>query len=163
MSPDTLGKYWLLYYTGLVKYAESIVGITEVGEDIVSDIFLNVQRLYGDDDAVNKNYFLGAVRIRCYDYLRKQKRRRKQHNLISYAWDQQDGDLFLVEAYTVQLIYDQIELLPEGPKTVISLCFAGLTFREIADRLNIAPQTVLNQKTKAVNKLKAFVHNHKLL
>ena len=63
----------------------------------------------------------------------------------------------MTQSRLFELLLDEIELLPPGCKEVFKLSYLEeKSTRQIAEKLKIATQTVLNQKTRARNRLKAL-------
>lgn len=167
MTEAELKKVWNIHYKGMLKYAETIVERTEIAEDIVQEAFISLWLKYnGGGGKEGPICFLRlGVKNKCRDYLRHLNSSIGRMQNIDDNFDEvlEDSDLIIINTHVVSLIYERSEMLPEVPRKVFHLLLYGLTFREVAAKLNMSPQTVLNQKTNAVNKLKAFVHNNKLI
>ena len=104
-----------------------------------------------------KAFLFVAVRNACIDHLRKMKRRNKSTLEFEYLSKRHEQfyETELIASKVLQLIYAEVELLPHQCKQVFKLIFIdNKSTSDIAIEMAISPQTVLNQKAKALQKLR---------
>jgi len=154
------------YYRALCFYAEGIVGEIEAAEEIVSDFFL---KLWENREIICittslQAYLYKGVYNNCLKYLEHLKVLRKYREHAQYMLD--NSDLFqsqtgndplsmLISQETVTEIERAINALPAQCKEVFTLArLEGLSYQEIADKLDISINTVRTQITRAMSKLR---------
>jgi RNA polymerase sigma-70 factor (ECF subfamily) len=152
-----------LIYDQLVRpltfFVENIIHSQLDAEDIVANAFY---KLYHARTALRsyehvKRWMYVIVRNESIDYLRARTRARENQHDIAYL---ETGVVELVEterlkASLLQDIYAAIEKLPKQRKTILRLYFfEQKSTTEIAELMELSPQTVLNHKTKAIDSLR---------
>ncbi|TDQ80118.1 RNA polymerase sigma factor [Sphingobacterium yanglingense] len=148
-------------YTYLYKYAFHITGDEEESRDIVSGVFeslwKNIERF---DKEKAKPYLKVSVRNRCVDFLRKNTLHNKYMdeylNTLSRYYDeladQREQD---------ELVETMLSQLPENTRHILDLCyFQRLKYSEVAEQLDISPDTVKKHIVKAL-KLLRTIYNEK--
>jgi RNA polymerase sigma-70 factor (family 1) len=152
-------QLYTLHYQALCYYADRMIRNKEEAEDIAVESFLKLLQKKDDFDKLRdiESFLFTATRNLCIDLLRRTKRREQDHQTIAFLHDadkfQEDKEM--VTAMVLQTIYAEIEHLPQQCKLVFrSIFIDGKTTAQIAADMGISPQTVLNQKTKALNILR---------
>ena len=142
------------YYTSLCFFANSILHNEEEAKDIVQDSFVKLW----DSQTINeraetvKSFLYTSVRNKCVDVLRKKKVIQKA-KLQLVKNDGNDFEYFDEVAFAEMLaqVVNHIEMLPPKMQQVIKLFyFEDKNYKEIADTLGTSPETVRNQKGKAL-------------
>ena len=157
-----------LHYRPLVYYSNQLVGDEQEAEDIVVETFVKLLRKRADFDNLQdiKAFPFISVRNACYDYLRYLQRHEISHQEIFYLTGKEEiiDDQEMIRAKVLQEIYKEIENLPAQCQKVFKLIFFhGLTTGQVAAGMNISPQTVLNQKARALNLLRLSLLKKDLL
>jgi RNA polymerase sigma-70 factor, ECF subfamily len=147
-----------VYYKQLVKYAFNLVRNLDIAEEMVQDVIF---KLWERRATLNipdhiKEYLFKAVFNNCINYIKK----RKNDDLhlheysLAYQFVKNDYHDFLVAKELEDNIKKAIESLPE--KTCIAFKlnrFEGLTYAEIADKMNISVKGVEYHIINAIRKL----------
>jgi len=159
MSPETLKLIYEEHFIKMMKYAMSIVKSKEVAYDIVIDVF--VAAYISKVELVEyKTWLMTSVKNKCIDELRKRETRKscEYDDDIHYIPESFRTNFILAE--TLMGIEDAIEQLPKQTKIVFQLHLAGLATDKIAAKLNIAIQTVRNNRSIAIRKLKKVAYKY---
>jgi RNA polymerase sigma-70 factor (ECF subfamily) len=152
-----------LIYDQLVRpltyFVENIIHSQPDAEDIVANAFY---KLYHARTGLRsyehvKRWMYVIVRNEAIDYLRARTRARENQHDIAYLESgvEEQAETERVKANLLQDIYKEIEKLPRQRKTILTMYFfKQMTTTEIADVMDLSPQTVLNHKTKAIDALR---------
>lgn len=154
-----LKHYFDTHYKALCRHGLKYVRIAEISEEIVQEIFVNFWERRGTlkiSGSVSA-YLYSAVRYRCINYIRnqlpKEQAMTESVDVASEAEIEFDADLEGqdLKARLQQAIAD----LPEKCRLIFLLAKEeGLTYREIADELEVSEKTVENQIGIALKKLR---------
>jgi RNA polymerase sigma-70 factor, ECF subfamily len=141
------------YFASLSLFAFRLIGDEKEAEDIVQDCFVTLwerRRELGHVAAV-KSYLYTAIRYRSMDFL---KRRRLSSGVgLEETLRQVEGgvDVEIIMAETAQLLYRMLEELPARMQEVVRLYYLEeKSYREIGEILQTEPETVRNQRFKAL-------------
>lgn len=150
---------YLMHYRALCYFAEKLVQDKAEAEDIAEETFLKLLNKRNDFDnlADIKSFLFTATRNACIDFLRKKKRRMQSHKELEYlgGMDEIQAGTEMLQARILQMIYAEVENLPGQCKKVFKSFFIeGKTTAVIAEEMGLRPQTVLNQKIKALQTLR---------
>ncbi len=157
---------YFTYYPKLVRFATEFVVLREDAENITQDVFMNLwERQDALEHVENMNaYIYRLTKNRCLDYLKHKMSEEKyaaavltnfELDLKLQSLDRLDVDAISAEG-TEALIMDAINSLPERCREIFMLSrFEELKYKEIADRLGVSVNTVENQVSIALKKLKA--------
>lgn len=151
-------------------FAKKFVEDTEEARDLTAESFVQLWQQYQTFptlDAVSAFLYV-TVRNKCYNLLKhRQMKAGHQDELLRRLNEREQEDFFeeLVQLQLVRRIYAEVDKLPARTKEIFLLSYRdGLKPAEIAERLNIKPQTVTNQKVTAVKILQlALGKDHLLL
>ncbi len=165
---EAFNHLFRLHYRPLVYYGNQLVSDEQEAEDIVVDTFVKLLRKRADFDNLKdiKAFLFISVRNACYDYLRYMQRHETSHQELFYLAGKQEfmEDNEMIKAKVLQEIYNEIENLPGQCQKVFKyIFFNGLTTDQIANEMDISPQTVLNQKTRALRLLRLSLLKKDLL
>lgn len=155
------------YYRPLCYFATRLIFVSDEAEDIVVEGFLKLLAKRRDFKRLPdiKSFLFVAVRNACFDYLRKKKTKNRfaKEQLLLSEIDEQFGQDEMLIAKTLQLIYAEIEILPQQCKNVFkSIYFDGKTTSEVATDMGLSKQTVLNQKSKAIHLLRLKLYDQRI-
>ncbi|WP_257005627.1 RNA polymerase sigma-70 factor [Tannerella forsythia] len=130
----------------------------ETSEDIVQETFLKIwkNRKTIDIRLSFRNFLLTSVRNSCTDYLRKESITTKyttdQVELPSVSMSPED---FYTLSELETLLRQALEKLSSDVREVFEMNrFNGLTYREIATRLELSPKTIEARMSKALKTLR---------
>lgn len=142
------------YYASLCRFSKGYVGNTDSARDVVQDVFINIwsSRENFDIHTSVKAYLFQAVRNRSLNELQKKKRYhsfeeeylKEINSKNEQVSDESPNDL-------TQKIWQIVDDMPEKRKAVFTLYREhGLSYKEIADILEIKRKTVENQMGRAL-------------
>lgn len=150
------------YAPSLISFAAARLVSLEEAHDIVHDIFVH---LWQDKENINiqlsfRAYLFAATRYRIIDHIRKNSSRKKYAEQIGKmpVHIEEEAENKLFEKELRERLDEAISQLPPRTKEVFCLSrFEHLTAKEIAERLNLSEQTVKNQLTTALSKLRVLL------
>jgi RNA polymerase sigma-70 factor (family 1) len=143
----------------LTFFVENIIHSQPDAEDIVANSFY---KLYHARTGMRsfehvKRWLYVIVRNEAIDYLRARTRARENQYDIAYLESGvvEHTETERVKANVLQDVYKEIEKLPKQRKAILRLYFfEQKSTTEIAEQMDLSPQTVLNHKTKAIDSLR---------
>ena len=145
------------YYPVLVTFVLRYVADLDQAQELVQEVFI---KLYQKREALHitqslKSYLFKAVYHQCLNTLKQaQLRQQHQQQAAQERPDADDAD-HLVEAESIQRIYQAIEALPEQCRRIFTLNrFEGMSNQAIADHLGLSKRTVETQISKALKLLR---------
>jgi RNA polymerase sigma factor (sigma-70 family) len=139
------------YYSPLTLFAYKIIQNQEDAEDIVNHVFIklydkNLTSFKSEPDIYE--YLNSATRNACLHYLKSKKDQNAEDIELEYF--SQSIDNASTETDLIQTIWEAIDKLPAQRKKILQqLYWENLSSAEVASRMNLARQTVINQKTRA--------------
>jgi RNA polymerase sigma-70 factor (ECF subfamily) len=146
------------YYSSFCLYANSILDDLELSQDIVSDCFV---KIWERKDKIQiktsiEKYVLLSVRNSIYSYLRSPRSKNIDIEFIIERLENTSIEEYDIEKEeTIQRIYKLIEELPEQRKRILELAtFKGMSYKDIAEKLNISVNTVKTQLSRAYHFLR---------
>ncbi len=146
------------FYSPLCNYATKIIGNDTVAEEIVQNLFVQLWEKDQLKEISNyEAYLLKSTRFKCLDYFRAQKRKKE------IPTDQFDTNIattpsILKEEEIEPLLHYFASKLPPKTRNVFLLSRkAGLTYKEIAEELDISVKTVENQMGSALKKMRIIL------
>lgn len=146
------------YYSSFCLYANSILDDLELSQDIVSDCFVRIWERKGKIQIKTsiEKYLLLSVRNSIYSYLRSPRSRNIDIDLIIGRLENTPIEEYDIEKEeTIQLVYKLIEELPEQRRRILELAtFNGMSYKDIAEKLNISVNTVKTQLSRAYHFLR---------
>lgn len=151
-------EIYLLYYPRLLLFAIKLIGNKEESEEIIQDVFVRfwLKGSYSHIKFSIKAYLFRSVHNACLDYLKKTKGQEINssaesalvHEIVDFC-----DPVLLEELETA--IQKSVEELPTQCKKVFLLHRdEQLTYREIAENMNISVKTVETQISRAIKVLK---------
>jgi len=155
-----------VHFASLCTLAFSFVRAPDAAEDVVQNVFRAVwmrRRVWTVHRAVGA-YLRQAVRHEALNALRGARREReavlragRDASLMDVKRDAGIEDI-MAAAELAQAVVEAANDLPPRCRQVFSLKWEqGLTYREIADRLNLSIKTVEMQMTRALKSIRARV------
>ncbi|MDO6429636.1 RNA polymerase sigma-70 factor [Flavitalea sp. BT771] len=153
-----------LLYQRITYMVVRLVGDEDDAKDILAEVFVKLWNKRTDFPSLSamKSFLYISARNRCLDHLKTKKRREASKNSYAYWMDHpEEVSSLVVNAELVAQLEREIQALPAKCREIVQLAYyEGLSSGQIAQRLGISIQTVWNQKTTAMNKLRAaFLRN----
>jgi RNA polymerase sigma-70 factor (ECF subfamily) len=150
------------YYAELCRLSFKYVGRTEISEDIVQDVFINLwnKRFVLNYSGKIKPCLITSVINTSLNYIQSKFARQ---NILDESHIEDDITGFnqhdeVVKEELDKIVKLAIEKLPDKCRTIFMLSrFSGLTYKEIADKLNISIKTVEAQISIALKKILHFL------
>lgn len=153
------------YYAPLVRFAKNILKNKEQAEDIVQEVFLKIWDKRNEIKITTsfKAYLYMAVRNACFNTLKINERKYWLND------DLENDEQFSVNEIAVTLeakelnqkINRIIDLLPEKCRITFQLSrFENMSYKEIAESMNVSVKTVENQIGKALSILRNSLSPH---
>ncbi|WP_062052903.1 RNA polymerase sigma-70 factor [Aquimarina longa] len=162
-------KLFEKHYSELCSLAYNYLKDLEKSKDVVQEVYIKVwekkQNLITEKNA--HYYLFTSVKNSCIDILRKHKYTLSLSdetvaNTLAddETYDNDDED----ENITVQeFIKKALEELPPKCKLIFMMSrFDNMTYKEIAEKLNLSVKTVENQMGKAIRIMREYLKKHKL-
>lgn len=152
----------------LCYFTDQMVENTMASEDIVSECFIQAFKRKEDFPSIAhlKSFLYTSARNAALNHLKAQKRHGDVHHSLEKAAERLDTDVekAYIKAEVMQLIFSEVEKLPPRCRDVVRLAVIdGKSAQEIATELNMAYQTVLNQKAKGVGLLRVALLKNELI
>ena len=152
---NTLEKIFHQYYSPLCNYAARIISNTDDAEDIVQSLFIQFYRKNSLLSVqLTEAYLLKSVKYKCIDYLRSKKQTTGLDKISTPAILPEE----ITEDEIEPLFYYYAAKLPPKTREVFLLSRVNkLTYKEIAEELNISQKTVESQMGSALKKLRVIL------
>ena len=155
---DSIKDVYNKHYPAICYFAYKLIKNKTEAEDIAMYAFLSLLNREDDLNKINsvKSFLYKTAYNKCVDYIRKQH---SKNNYTHYIQSNEEleisGSNEIIIAQVLQAIYEEIENLPEQRKIILkSIYLEEKNTATIANELNISQQTVLNQKSKAIQSIK---------
>ncbi len=147
------------FYSGLCSYANSLVGIKEVAEEVVQDVFFNIWK---NRESIRIRYSVQSYLYRsAYNHsmmhLRKMRREHFMEDVskLEPEVDAPDPSQLIQLDEVSELIATTLENLPERTREIFRMNRQeGLKYREIAEKLSISEKTVEANMGRALKALR---------
>ena len=152
---DTIFRTW---YPALVRVAGAILKDSDVAEEVVQDVMVELwrRRHVLDADVTLRAYLLRAVKNRSLNHLRHLKVRRDTTGDVEALYDEPvAADQPVVAQELSEAVQKALAELPPRCREVFDLSRVhGLKYSEIAESLGISQKTVEAQMGKALRVLR---------
>lgn len=150
------------YYAALCSFAFQYMEDADVSTDIVQDVFAKLWQIRDDF------FYLHQVKAFLYTAVRNRSLNELEHSKVAYEYEQKmmakKTDAFfhdaVVEEETFRVISEAIEKLPLQMKNIMLLALEGKRNAEIAEHLDISPETVHTLKKIAYKKLRKYLTDY---
>ncbi|MBB2949560.1 MULTISPECIES: RNA polymerase sigma-70 factor [unclassified Sphingobacterium] len=152
------------HYQSLCNYAFKYLSDHDESKDVVQEVLIRFWEIKRDmiSDPAAKYYLFTAVRNRCITILRK-----KIYNISTDELTLEVADEPYIEQPerdVQKLIQEAMDGLPPKCREVFTLSrVENLTYKQIAEKLNISIKTVENQMGKAIKHMREFIKKHAIL
>lgn len=156
---DNFDQVYLTYYYRLHRFAKEYVLFDEEAENIVQDVFLMLweKRLVLNIQVSMSAYLFSLVKNKCIDHLRRKivVDEFKQELTFKLASLEELNHAFTSDEQIDTFVQKAIDTLPERCREIfVKSRVEGKKYSEIAEELNISVNTVENQMSIALKKLR---------
>ena len=155
------------YYERFIRFAQGYVKERETAEDFVSEAFTQFweNRENLQSDTKPQAYILTIIKNKCLNHLQHIQVRRHAENILSEheSWRlslsintlQARDPEFLFSEEMERIIAGTLQSLPKKTRQIFVLNrFEGLSYNEIAEKLNLSSKTIEYHISKALGKLR---------
>jgi len=147
------------YYEGLYIFAYNLVRKETEAQDITTETFIKVWRLRQNFASLNniKAFLYVTNRHACIDYLRFLQKQRTVHKEILYLeGPAAEMKSEMITAEVLSELSQKIKSLPGKCRKIFELIYINnLSTAEVAARMGVSNQNVLNQKARAIHILRS--------
>lgn len=154
---STFKHVYDLYYEVIYTFVYNLVRNEEEAQDLTTDTFIKLWRLRDRFENLSniKAFLYVTARNASLDHFRKLQRQRALQKEMHYLLDSDSGlGHEVISAEVISELHSRIEQLPGACREIVKMIlFENMNTSEIAQKLGISNQTVLNQKAKAISKL----------
>lgn len=148
-----------VYSTYVFQTSYKMLKDSSIAEEVVQECFVKVwiNRSSLDVSRDIRPYLFVVTKRICLNHLRN------SNYLLSYLEDLRLSDANDVEQKIYhhdleRILYDRIEMLPHQQRMALKMSrFEGFTHLQIAEKMNLSPNTVKNHISKAISELKSFL------
>lgn len=166
-NQERFSQLYSMYFMKMLRFSQAYVGTEEDAKNIVQDVFLYLWEHIEVLDTVNNTdaFLFTLIKNRCLNFIKHrlyvdshkrslQEVEEEEMQMNLYALEQFDENLCSVEDMERQL-QKVIDALPERCRQIFMLSrMDGLRYKEIAARLEISVNTVENQISIALKKIR---------
>jgi RNA polymerase sigma factor (sigma-70 family) len=148
-------------YVSLVDLAFSRIKDLERSKTIVNEVFVTAlkrQEIFHSSAAI-VSFLIATINEACNEYLVEMHQAERIQKLILGK----ETEHFQITQQVLIAVQEEIEALPRPSRQIFKLFFCGLKTRDIAEIVNLKPQTVRNKKKKAGNAILEALHKRNLL
>jgi RNA polymerase sigma-70 factor, ECF subfamily len=148
------------YYAPLCRTVNRMVRDTDAAEDLVQDVFVKV---WNNRQALEINFSIKSYLYRsainaALNYLEKNKKQVPMEEAAVLEPSANNVEDMLNAAEVQQRVSEATEALPPACKTIFILSrHENMSYKEIADTLNLSPKTVENQMGKALKHFREYL------
>ncbi|TKG97409.1 RNA polymerase sigma-70 factor [Puteibacter caeruleilacunae] len=161
---DGFEKLFDDYYPVMVVFASKLTGDRMVAEEVVQDVFVKFwqKKKAGLVKTSSKAYIYRSVYNRCMDLYRREKQSFVQaDDIYDDSNLKSDFNDLIAEAELKERIENAIlELAPQTERIFRMSREEQLSYREIAEQLDVSVKTVENQVGRALKHLKYRLRNY---
>ena len=156
-----LEKLFRQHYRQMYRLATMLLHDDAESKDVVHDIFAYLLRSSQDlREETAESYLLTSVRNRCLNVIRSRQIQERVEHLYLLNLDTTITPTERLEEELKALYKGIDQLEPPVCRDIIMQHFCdGITFKEIANRLNVSETTVYKNLRRALNQLRTHLNN----
>ena len=156
-----LEKLFRQHYRQMYRLAVMLLHDDAESKDVVHDIFAYLLRSSQDlREDTAESYLLTSVRNRCMNVIRNRQIQERAEHLYLLDLDTTITPTEQLEEELKALYKGIDQLEPPVCRNIIMQHFRdGITFKEIANRLNVSETTVYKHLRRALNQLRTHLNN----
>ena len=168
LSQDDRGAFaeiYRRYWSLLLALAYNRLKDLQSAEDIVHDVFASIwHNRQRQEIKTLKNYLATAVKYLVLREIRKKAHYQLyQETELHYTSQENFGDVKFDTKQILCMLQQEIETLPGKCRLIFKLSREeGMSIKQIAKEMDIAPKTVENQLNKALRRLRGTLKKHSL-
>lgn len=154
-------KLFRMLYAELHSFARRFLSQEADCEDMVSAAFEDVWRNFNAIEHEAARAFLyKSVRNKCIDRLRRNDTHRRHAELYARLTEGYDHADQLAELHErEQIVRKVLETLPDYTRQIFTACYVdGKQYREVAEEMNISPNTVKKYISQALRLIRNERH-----
>ncbi len=152
--PVDFDALFLAHYQSVFRMAYRIAGTREEAEDLAQETFLRLHRTPSvwQDQVGQRSSPEGDRRVAAwlyrvatnlaYNYVRGHCRRQRREDAVICVTSEEDPADFAERAETRLAVHQALASLPERQVQLLLLRYAGLSYKELAEALGVAPGSV---------------------
>jgi len=152
-----------LLHQQLENFAYKLVLNSAEAQDIANDTFVKLWQIHNEFESLShiQAFLYVVARNACMDYLRFLRKRREILKGILYQKEnERDVQNDRISVEMLNILSQRIKTLPDKCRQVFELIYIdNLKTAEVAARMGVCNQTVLNHKAKAIAMLRASLLN----
>ncbi|MDE6648663.1 MAG: RNA polymerase sigma factor [Muribaculaceae bacterium] len=150
------------YQDRLFRFAFVRIGIREVAEDIVQDVFIRFFQSFsgGSKIANHESYLFHSISNACVDYHRRSKFTILSLEEIEETPDDEDKEI-KEEYLRIKLLLEDLAF--EQAETVRLKCYDGLTFLQIAEIHDVPEATVKSRYRYAIRRIREKLNRQNMV
>ncbi|WEK33805.1 MAG: sigma-70 family RNA polymerase sigma factor [Candidatus Pseudobacter hemicellulosilyticus] len=156
------------YFRRLTFFAANIINNQEDANDLAQEALyqLWLHRSAFREEAQLRSWLYVATRNAALNYLKSSQRRSQRHEETARLLESAGQDLLetaMAREELLELLLQELEAVPPPQATVLKLLFIeGLSYRDIAEKLQIPEATIRKQKERGVRLLRATLLQKKM-
>jgi RNA polymerase sigma-70 factor (family 1) len=158
-------KVYDTYFNKTYAFAFHVLHSKELAEEVVQEVMLRIWQM-GEGLLEVRNlegYLKMLAKRRAIDLLRRQEleRRTTKESQVDWQEDANDTEEAITLNETRKILNTGISLLPHQQRVVYQLCHEqGLKYEQVAEQLNISPETVHSHMKRALKFLRLYVQEN---
>jgi RNA polymerase sigma-70 factor (family 1) len=158
-------KVYDSYFNKTYAFAFHVLHSKELAEEVVQEVMLRIWQM-GEGLLEVRNlegYLKMLAKRRAIDLLRRQEleRRTTKESQVDWQEDANDTEEAITLNETRKILNTGISLLPHQQRVVYQLCHEqGLKYEQVAEQLNISPETVHSHMKRALKFLRLYVQEN---
>jgi RNA polymerase sigma-70 factor (family 1) len=158
-------QFFDLLYARFYRLAFYCVKSDDLSEEIVSDVLLKIWNNRKRLPEINNLdvYFFKSIKNQAYTYLKREARRAflDAQSVKSLNLEYAEPENLLIAKDLAHAVEQAVSALPDKCQMIFRLIREdGMTYKDVADLLELSIKTVENQMTIAIKKLKCAVDDH---
>ena len=161
-NKNSFKELYEYYYNPVCSFGLKYIKEITIIEDLIQETFIKVWEIRNNFDTLEalKSFLYTSIKNKSLNYLKHQSVISKhEKNIVTELESQQYFSNSIIEEETFNLLYTQVNNLPESSKKIMLLALNGLKNKEIAEELSISENTVKTQKKIAYKKLKISLND----
>ncbi|RNL90710.1 RNA polymerase sigma-70 factor [Sinomicrobium pectinilyticum] len=147
------------YWQKLLAISFSILQDREAAKDVVQDVFIRIWIKRGELDIENVNAYLHqAVKLKCFEYLRKNKINQKLLDRVNHILHANDVEEAMNLKETQSILQKSIQSIPAKSLAIFRMSRDdSMSNREIAEKMQISRKAVEYHITVSLKHLRKLI------
>ena len=131
-------------YQGVYRLVYRIVGESQEAEDITQEAFLRLYRQrFAEGQEHNRRAWVYRVATNlAYNALRSRRRREERQGSVHWGAEPENPADAAMRTAEREMVRQALDTLPERQQQLLMLRHAGLSYRELAEALDMVPASV---------------------